>query len=74
MPLLRNTGTNRFCPDINNWKEFDQYEIGNGYEVIVRTSTYVYADRNHYNTINRDGDGRMRPPPYEPDRPNDDTN
>ena len=32
-PLFRNTGTRRFCPDIHNWKEFDNYEIGNGYEV-----------------------------------------
>ncbi|CAF3895793.1 unnamed protein product, partial [Rotaria sp. Silwood1] len=27
-PLYRNTGTKRFCPDINPWKEFDNYEIG----------------------------------------------
>jgi len=62
-PLYRNTGTNRFCPDINDWKEFDQYEIGNGYDVQSPTSTVRYVDRNRYDTINRDRDGRRGPPP-----------
>jgi hypothetical protein len=70
-PVYRNTGTNRFCPDINNWKEFDQYEIGNGYEAQTPTSTGRYVDRNRYNTINRDGDRRMNPPPISPDEHND---
>jgi hypothetical protein len=30
-PLFRNTGTRRFCPDIHDWKELDNYEIGDGY-------------------------------------------
>lgn len=69
-PLYRNTGTNRFCPDINSWKEFDQYEIGNGYDVHVLPTTPRYADRNGYNQINRDGN-RRNPPPIVPDGQND---
>jgi hypothetical protein len=65
MPLYRNTGTNRFCPDINNWNEFNQYEIGDGYIGSVQ------PNRNQYNTISKEGDRRMRPPPIEPDRPSD---
>lgn len=68
LPLLRNTGTNRYCPDINAWHELDQYEIGDGYSSQVPTTTTRYVDRNRYNTINRDGDRRARPPPYTPDR------
>ena len=30
-PLFRNTGKRRFCPDIHDWKEFDNYEIGDGF-------------------------------------------
>ncbi len=71
-PLYRNTGTRRFCPDINSWKEFDQYEIGNGYDGQNPTSTVGYVDRNRYNTINRDGDRRMDPPPIVPDEITDD--
>lgn len=32
LPLLRNTGSGRFCPEIKLWKALDKYEIGNGYE------------------------------------------
>lgn len=49
-PLYRNTGTNRFCPDINNWDEFNQYEIGDGH------SGSVQPNRNQYNTIIKEGD------------------
>ncbi|UJR25968.1 hypothetical protein I4U23_007316 [Adineta vaga] len=70
-PLYRNTGTHRFCPDINSWREFENYEIGNGYDGQDPTSTTRYVDRNRYNTINRDGDRRNRPPPIVPDRNND---
>ncbi|CAF1014824.1 unnamed protein product [Didymodactylos carnosus] len=34
-PLFRNSGHHRFCPDINSWQEFDNYEIGNGYDSHV---------------------------------------
>ena len=71
MPFLRNTGTNRYCPDINTWNDFDQYEIGDGFGSQTSTSAPRYPDRNRYNTINREGDRRMRPPPFEPDRVND---
>ncbi|CAF0970371.1 unnamed protein product [Adineta steineri] len=69
-PLHRNTGTNRFCPDINDWKEFDLYEIGNGYSSHDSNSATSYVDRNQ-NTNNRNGDTRNRPPPIVPNR-NDD--
>ncbi|CAF0775531.1 unnamed protein product [Adineta ricciae] len=70
-PLYRNTGTHRFCPDINSWSEFENYEIGNGYDGRDPTSATPYIDRNRYNTVNRDGDRRNRPPPIVPDRNND---
>ncbi len=50
MLLYRNTGTNRFCPDINNWDEFNQYEIGDGH------SGSVQPNRNQYNSIIKEGD------------------
>ena len=71
MPLMRNTGAGRFCPDINLWKEFDNYEIGNGFDISVATSTVRYNDRNRYNGNNRNNDRRVRPPPIVPDRVND---
>ncbi len=64
-PLNRNTGANRFCPDINTWKEFDQYEIGDGHSASSGTSSSY--DRNRMNMITREGDRRMRPPPINPD-------
>ncbi len=73
-PLYRNTGTHRFCPDINGWKDLDNYEIGNGYDGADPTATARYVDRNRYNTINRDGDRRARPPPIVPDREDDEEN
>ena len=30
VPWQRNRDSNRFCPDINEWKELDIYEIGDG--------------------------------------------
>lgn len=30
VPWQRNSKSNRFCPDINEWNELDVYEIGNG--------------------------------------------
>ena len=30
LPWLRNRKINRFCPDINEWKELDTYEINDG--------------------------------------------
>jgi len=30
IPWQRNTKSNRFCPDINDWHELDTYEIGDG--------------------------------------------
>jgi hypothetical protein len=71
-PLYRNTGTRRYCPDINNWHELDTYEIGNGFSGQDPTSTVNYFTRNSYNTIDRDGDKRIRPPPIVPDRNDDD--
>jgi hypothetical protein len=68
-PLYRNTGTNRYCPDINSWKELDNYEIGNGYDGRDATSTVTYFDRNRYNKIDRDRPAD--PPPIDPGR-NDD--
>ena len=62
---------NRFCPDINDWKEFDLYEIGNGYSIQDSNSATSYVDRNH-NTNNRNGDTRNRPPPIVPDRNDED--
>lgn len=55
IPLLRNTGTNRYCPDINSWVALDQYEIGNGYDSIVPTTTSRsrYVDRNRNNDFDR---------------------
>ncbi|CAF2610168.1 unnamed protein product [Rotaria sp. Silwood2] len=51
-PLYRNSGTHRFCPDINTWKEFDNYEIGNGYE--SRDSiNYDHSNRNRYRDRNQ---------------------
>jgi len=68
-PFHRKTGTNRYCPDINKWKAFDQYEIGNGYDGKKPTSTVYYSDRDRYNNIHRDRD--MGPPPIIPDGTND---
>ncbi len=68
-PIYRNTDTRRFCPDINKWKEFDQYEIGNGFAGKNPTSTVRYSDRDRYNNIHRDRD--MGPPPIIPDGKND---
>ncbi|CAF1153147.1 unnamed protein product [Rotaria sordida] len=58
-PLYRNTGTNRYCPDINTWREFDNYEIGNGYEPHGstnhdRTNRDRNKDRNQYNSYPSD--------------------
>lgn len=30
LPWQRNRKSNRFCPDINEWHELDNYEIGDG--------------------------------------------
>ena len=30
IPWQRDQKRNRFCPDINEWQEFDVYEIGEG--------------------------------------------
>ena len=61
-PLFRNTGTRRFCPDIHNWKELDNYEIGDGYEARdplsdEQTSTV----RNQYYPTTRNYDRYRRP-------------
>ncbi|UJR22950.1 hypothetical protein I4U23_025977 [Adineta vaga] len=55
-PLFRNTGTRRFCPDIHNWKELDNYEIGDGYESRDpisgnKINTNQNKDRSRYNVI-----------------------
>lgn len=63
LPIFRNTGMGRFCPDINNWLELDNYEIGNGFDVPDPTTTMVYVDRHRYNGANRDADKRRRPKP-----------
>ncbi|CAF2129580.1 unnamed protein product [Rotaria magnacalcarata] len=47
-PLYRNTGTNRYCPDINSWTELDNYEIGDGYEARVPIND-DRKNRNQYN-------------------------
>jgi hypothetical protein len=71
-PLFRNTGTRRFCPDIHDWKDLDNYEIGDGFEVRDpisgdETNKNQYPDRNKYNTNNRNNDRRNRPTTAIPD-------
>lgn len=65
-PLFRNTGTRRFCPDIQLWKELDNYEIGDGYGVRNPLNDdynagYQNNDRNQYNTHDRNK--KYHPPP-----------
>ncbi|CAF1111627.1 unnamed protein product [Adineta steineri] len=56
-PLFRNTGTRRFCPDIHDWKEFDNYEIGDGYDSRDlmggdKKNTGHNKERNQYERTN----------------------
>ncbi len=60
-PLFRNTGTRRYCPDIHTWKEFDNYEIGDGYDLRDpitndQIDKYPTNDRNQYNDRNQNYD------------------
>ncbi|CAF1355681.1 unnamed protein product [Adineta ricciae] len=55
-PLFRNTGTRRFCPDIHDWKAFDNYEIGDGFESrdpISESKINTNRDRNRSRDPNR---------------------
>ena len=75
-PLFRNTGTRRFCPDIHNWKEFDNYEIGNGYEVRDPVSDEATStNRNQYYPTTKNYDRYRRPTTAPPafDNDEDDT-
>ena len=64
-PLFRNTGTRRFCPDIHDWKEFDNYEIGDGFG--ARDPAAV-TEQSQHNAFDR----YRRPTPSAPYRNNDD--
>ncbi len=82
-PLYRNTGTRRYCPDIHNWKELDNYEIGDGYDGRdpitndrIDKNQYndqnQYNDRNQYNTQDRNNNRNRRPTTVMPNKNVDD--
>lgn len=67
-PLYRNTGSHRFCPDINSWKDLDNYEIGDGYDIHQpayndERNKNHYRDRDQNRFRNRDRPYRTGYPP-----------
>lgn len=61
-PLFRNTGTRRYCPDIHDWKEFDNYEIGDGFSSYNPLNLDDDDDHSTTKTTTRDQYNRYRRP------------
>ena len=57
IPLFRNTGTRRYCPDIHDWKDLDTYEIGDGWGGLDPLHQYeqdtTTTARNQYDRYRR---------------------